>query len=222
MLKCTDVYKTVESTSTIVGLTKELRFASDQLNNLDWVSGDFDYLHQKIAHEFSEKNKEVLLQSMQDLQKEKLELVVEIGIARSNEWSSTYFLLNHKADSLSYLGIDMNPACKNFVDGWNKPNTHARVIDSSDTATIMQEVKNLGFEEIDLLIIDGNHSANHIYKDFVLTEFVRKGGIILFHDTNYHPGPKMIFECIDSNVFEAKLHLIDEEDWGVGTLKKLI
>lgn len=221
MLKCTDIYKIVESPSSLLGLTKELRFDSDHLNHLDWISGDFDYLHQKILHEFSEKDKEVLIRSMKELEKCKLELVVEIGIARSNVWSSTFFLLDNKADSLSYLGIDTNPVCKSFVDSWNKPNAHAKVIDSSNTDAIMQEIENLGFKEIDFLIIDGNHSADHIYKDFKLANFVRKGGIILFHDTNYHPGPKLLFECIDPLVYESNLYYVDEEDWGVGTLKKL-
>jgi hypothetical protein len=221
MLKCTDIFAVVEKPTDQKGLTKEIKFAHEYVNTQDWVQCDYDYLHSKIEHEFSEKDKQVLKASMEELSQKKLNLVVEIGIARSNEWSSTYFLLNNKSDSTTYLGIDTNPVCKSFVDSWKKPNTHARVIDSSDSEAIYAEIRALGFEEIDLLIIDGNHSADQIYKDFRLADFVRKGGIILFHDTNYHPGPMLIFRCIDPAVYHSQLFYEGEEDWGVGILKKL-
>ena len=41
------------------------------------------------------------------------------------------------------------------------------------------------------------------------------------HDTNYHPGPKVLLESIDSSMFESKKYFEGEVDWGVGTSKKL-
>jgi hypothetical protein len=208
--------------STAFGLNRELRFTEKFLNDRDWISSSNDYLHSKIEHEFSDKNKQILGNVIEELKNQgNLQNILEIGIARSFEWSSTYFLLKNKPDHTKYVGIDLNHLCTEALHGWNFPNTYSKIIDSSNFEDIKLYLKTLGIEELDLLIIDGWHSIEQVYRDFKFASMLKKGGYVLFHDTNYHPGPWAITQCADPDIFEAKKYFEGEEDWGVATFKRI-
>jgi hypothetical protein len=214
--------QTKEMPTTIFGLTKEIKFIQEDLNRLDWVSCDKNYLHDTIEHEFSDKNKSILKQTIESLKNDKFKNVLEIGIARSNVHSSTYYLFENKPTDTIYVGIDMNPVVVQWVKEWNSPNAYSYLRNSGDFDGIKQILEDLKIDELDLLIIDGDHSMNQIYLDFKLASLVRKGGYVFFHDTNYHPGPSAILDCVNENLFEKKKYFEGEEDWGVSTFKKLV
>ena len=55
--------------------------------------------------------------------------------------------------------------------------------DSHDPETIEEVTRILGTDEVDFLFIDGDHSYEGVRKDLeVYGDFVRRGGIIAFHD----------------------------------------
>ncbi len=60
---------------------------------------------------------------------------------------------------------------------------------NSHSAEILADFRNaLGNRQIDFLFIDGDHSYEGVKKDYELySPFVRKGGIIAFHDIAVHP-----------------------------------
>jgi hypothetical protein len=207
--------------TTIYGLKYELRHQDSQ-DDSDWIPCDHDIYHQQITEEFSGKNKSVLDAVIQELKETQFKCIVEIGIARSQEHSSTYHLLKQKPEDTIYVGIDLNSMCINFLEQWNFPNTFTINTNSSNYEEITDKLKQLNIDNIDLLIIDGWHSINQCYNDFKFAHLLRKGGFVLMHDTNYHPGPKVLIECIDENIFETKKYFENEIDWGVGTAKKLI
>lgn len=61
---------------------------------------------------------------------------------------------------------------------------------SSHEATTVEKVKQLlANNQLDYLFIDGDHTYEGVKKDFLLySPFVKKGGIIVFHDIVPHPG----------------------------------
>ena len=126
--------------TTIFGLNRELRFDANFLDYMDWIPSSNNYLHSTIKHEFSDKNKKILGDVIEELKsQENLQNILEIGIARSFEWSSTYFLLKNKPDHAKYVGIDLNHLCTEALQDWNFPNTYSMITDSSN----FEEIENM-------------------------------------------------------------------------------
>jgi len=71
--------------------------------------------------------------------------------------------------------------------------------------------------KIDYLFIDGWHSILQVLVDWEYTRAV-KDGIICFHDTNYHPGPKRFIEKLNLDRFsvEKKCPL----DYGITLIRR--
>jgi hypothetical protein len=194
-------------------------FEEEALNHKDWISCEKEYLHEKITP-FGEKDKAVLLNVIRKLG-ENFNHVLEIGVGKTGEYSSTHFILKEKAEAAKYLGIDIDPQSTDKVNAWGFPNSHTLLVNSLEFETVRAELEKLGMLPLDFLLIDGNHSTFHIYDDFRYVSLVKKGGYVLMHDTNYHPGSSLILHCIDTDLFEMEKFYEGEEDWGVTTLKKL-
>jgi hypothetical protein len=45
---------------------------------------------------------------------------------------------------------------------------------------------------------------------------MKPGGVIGFHDTNYHPGPSRIIKNLNPNIFEVRQSCQQQDDWGIG------
>ena len=84
----------------------------------------------------------------------------------------------------------------------------------------MSFINKLGFQEIDLLHIDGLHTIEHIAYDWNYTEHVSDKGKILLHDTNQHPGPLALLEVIDRDIFDFKKKCIGDNDNGITIIWK--
>lgn len=64
------------------------------------------------------------------------------------------------------------------------------VADSHNDLTAHMVFKMLDGDEVDMLFIDGDHSDAGVRKDFELYQpFVKKGGLIVFHDVIYDSPP---------------------------------
>lgn len=164
--------------------------------------------------EISEDNKTIILQYLQDVisKKEKI-VIVEIGVHRNpTEQTSTGVFLKNKRDNDIYIGIDIED--KSFLNDSSK-NIYTIKSPSENTNQILSYLKNLNIDTIDVLMIDGWHSINQVYKEWEYTSLLSIGGVVIFHDTNGHPGPYFILKSIDTSMYDVYKYLTDVKDFGI-------
>lgn len=127
-------------------------------------------------------------------------VILEIGV----NTGATLGFWDHiigKSKGVAYpilIGIDIRNNMK-----WNtkksKNNIKLLIADSNKKETV-DIVKNiLQNRHVDFLYIDGNHSEKYVTSDFQnYSKFVRKGGIIAFHDINNkrYPGVKQFWDKV--------------------------
>lgn len=215
-------------TSDIAGLSFIPDLGSD--NEADWIGHgyingiltDMNHKHQNVYPEFSRDNKKVLGDVMEVLyERNNLKNIVEIGVNRSGEWSSTTHLLKLKSLEVKYVGIDI---AQHLTDSIHSPenNSYGLCTDSSNYDIVINYLKSLDINSIDLFIIDGYHSIGQVLREWKYTNLLSVGGYVFMHDTNYHPGPYCVFDAIDENFYKKKKFLTDREyDWGVAIAKKI-
>lgn len=151
--------------------------------------------------------------------------ILEIGLATNDDdgypirQSITYELVSNKPPSTPYLGIDIaDHRC--LVNRGN--NMHFLQTYSTDQEAVRKKLKEIKANSISILCIDGDHSVNTVINDFKYSDLVEEGGIIIMHDTNVHPGPVVVVDAIDTNVYKVKKHQTDHKlDWGITVAQKL-
>lgn len=135
--------------------------------------------------------------------------ILEIGVNRNKEASSTQTFLAEKSDQCTYLGIDIED--KSFLnDSVKKINTLK--IDSSKTDVILNHLQSLGVDTLDFLFIDGWHSINQVLSDWEFTKILRRGGVVAFHDTTAHPGPHYFLKHLRKDRWEVKENICPQDN----------
>lgn len=211
--------------TTEVGLEFRPTLGTVELDSQDWIEYEpgLSELHKEITVEFSDSNKAELVAAMTELKHDDLRLnaILEIGVFRSGEVSSTRVILNTKHLTTKYVGVDLNEWCLSPIrDAGN--NVFCLAENSSNIDRIMAFAKQNGVGLFDLILIDGYHSVSQVLDDWRFVRYLRQGGYVLMHDTNYHPGPKAVFDAIDESMFQKRLSSSDtRRDWGLGIAKKL-
>jgi len=123
-------------------------------------------------------------------------VVIEIGTAKGG----TLFLFSRLSDPCATL-VSIDLPGGEFGGGYPEWKTrlfrsfclpqqtmHLVRGDSSAINTVEKVKSILGITPVDFLFIDGNHTYEGVKKDFQLySPFVRKGGLIAFHDIATHP-----------------------------------
>ena len=128
--------------------------------------------------------------------------------------SSTSIFLRNKKDTTKYLGIDIED--KTHLETY-KPNVYTLKAQSEDYEIVVNKLNEVGIEQIDFLFIDGWHSINQVIDELWYLQFMKPGGVIGFHDVNYHPGPKAVLEALNPDIFEIINY--NTPDWGIGFAK---
>ncbi len=167
--------------------------------------------------EFSEKDREILKSVILNSQPK---TIVEIGVHRSGKRSSTMVIFGNKNDDCIYLGIDKE--CKKVLNNNNKLIYTIKSL-SQNYNEIFVYMEKIGIQTIDLLHIDSFHSVDQVIVDWKYVELLSPTGVIVMHDTNGHPGPKVIFEAADKNIFDKeKFNCWENGDkgYGISVLKK--
>lgn len=196
-------------------LTKDIRTLDENKDNSDFPE-NFNFLNKGREREFSYCNQYSLLTEFTKI-KDTCKVIVEIGVARMStnrmEDTSTTIFLNNKKDDTIYLGIDIED--KKFLEIIG-PNIYTIKSKSENYEGVLEKFKELGIEKIDFLFIDGWHSVNQVIDESFYFNFLTKGSIVGFHDTNYHPGPSKMVRNLNPEIFGIKLYCESEDDWGIG------
>lgn len=139
--------------------------------------------------------------------------VMEIGVSRNGPGSFTYAMLVNKPDNIPYLGVDLDD--KSYLNDVTK-NIYTIRENSFNQDTIRDYITKIGIEKISVLFIDGWHSLNAVINDWKYADLLSDNGIVIFHDTNYHPGPLVFLDYIDKTKFRVEKYFQGEDDYGVG------
>ena len=203
----------------IEGLSFVPTLGSDALDNADGFPSTVDTGVNTHLH-FSQCTREKFDELFAKV-KDGCSAVLEIGVwgephHPDNAGRSTELIIKAKDKNTIYLGIDIKD--RSFIVDEDN-NVHFFRCDSMDTEKIHDKIKELGIESFDFIFIDGWHSINavmHEWENYVIP-FLSKNGIVAFHDTNTHPGPYALFECIDSDVFDSEKYCIGNH-YGIGAI----
>ena len=200
----------VKNPSNINGLSYLPSFKNESDNDIDWP---WFVVSNKISTEISDANKEALDDI---IRKVNVKNVIEIGIARNNARSFTTQLLYAKKGI--YCGIDIED--KTFLnDSLNRVYTIRA--NSHDQSTIRSYLNTIGLEKCSVLFIDGWHSVNTVINDWKYTDLLDDNGVVIFRDSNYHPGPHLIIEAIDRSMYRVVKYCDGGFDWGISAAYKL-
>jgi hypothetical protein len=160
-----------------------------------------------------------------------LRCILEIGVwagKTREQRSSTAVILRAVPFACRYIGVDKHDNGRSdYVRSYGNPCGRFFQMDSSQLAEMLRAfpVDHL----IDLLWIDGGHSVHSVLTDWQFAQYVRPGGVVLMHDTAYHPGPRLVFDAVDERLFDKTLLLMPESDdrpasegcdYGMGLLRR--
>lgn len=191
----------------------------------------YDHLYKYGYHfttEFSECNRNALLKEFVQVKKRKeLVAILEIGVARVStkniEDTSTSTILSNMSELDGYIGIDVDD--KSFLKDAFPHLRGVRTLQmrSEDYDAFLNNfiIKDIVFKPVfDFIFIDGWHSINQVIKELVYIDHLNVGGVIGYHDTNYHPGPSRIIRAFNDRFSTPRLYC-QGQDWGIGFVTKL-
>ena len=125
-------------------LIRDIRFGDSRDDYDSPVFGTY------AGPEFSECNRECLIESFSEI-RDQCGVIVEIGVHRNGEQSSTECFLRNKNKDTLYLGVDIED--KSFLDNHGK-NIHTIQSNSSNYDEIISYLSERGCDSIDYLFID--------------------------------------------------------------------
>jgi hypothetical protein len=144
--------------------------------------------------------------------------IMEIGVNRNGDGSFTQALLSNKPDQIKYLGVDLDD--KSYLNDTNK-NIYTIKANSYDQRAVRDYLNVIGIDKLSILFIDGDHSVNTVINDWLYSDLLSDNGIVMFHDTSGHPGPTILVEYIDANIYRVEKHFENQDDYGLAIAYKL-
>jgi predicted O-methyltransferase YrrM len=198
-------------------MDQHLKWQEDLINDLSAYDGESEF--EPWAHpigydgrvEFSDCNRASLLEHFLKV-RDHCTSILEIGVCRNGSDSSTHVFLENKLNTTHYFGVDIED--KTFLDNADQ-NIHTIKTSSSNIEEIWTAMQDKGVTKIDFLFIDGWHTINQVKRDWEFTKFLSVNGIVGFHDTSCHPGPKRFLEALDTEKWNVIPNTCPA-DWGIG------
>lgn len=165
--------------------------------------------------EFTPDNRKFLTERFMEI-KDRCRAILEIGVCRNSQQSSTYCFLNNKKDDTIYVGIDIDD--KSFLNNVEK--NIFTIQNSSWNLDFNRDVFNkLGINQFDFIFIDGWHSVNAVLTEWEYTDMLSDFGIVGFHDTAGHDGPYKFVRALNKDLWTVEENLCPD-DYGIGFARK--
>jgi cephalosporin hydroxylase len=116
-------------------------------------------------------------------------VILEIGVNTGGTLGLWNYVLRNKRNPI-LIGVDIENKLK-WDTRKSKNKIKFLIADSIKQDTVVKVKNILQDKKVDFLYIDGNHSEKYVASDYQnYSKFVRRGGIVAFHDINNvrHPG----------------------------------
>lgn len=216
-------------------LTINLRNLEELYNILD----SFQYkLFKKSRYTVTvmmHQKKEELIEFIKLIKRAKPKRILEIG---TSEGGTLFFFSKFAAPDAKIITIDLpiirsyasySPAKIPFFKLYKSKQQKIQFLrkDSHQTSTIKKVKKILKNYKLDVLFIDGDHTYEGVKKDFDnFSPFIRKNGIIAFHDIIEHPPESnckvsQFWNEIKNNYDYKEIIIRKDENWaGIGIIIK--
>lgn len=191
-------------------LVEDIRIGDPELDDRDLPFGTGNYSWGEISETAGVELARQKFMTICDTTKS----ILEIGV---NQFGFTKTWLDNKKDTTTYVGIDVGD--RSYL---NNPDKLTWTIQdtSSNYDGNVAKFNSFGVTEFDFIYIDGYHSINQVLADWEYTNLLAPGGIVGFHDTNYHPGPYLFTTALDRNKWAVE-DISPKNDWGVVFVRKL-
>lgn len=186
-----------------------------------------------IPPDFSIQQNEIEIMKFIDvLKKNNCKKIIEIGLGY---YGSTHVLFRENFETVCTLEISIERvkafyfrAEKFFGDKYFSSKNSAFVVANSNSSEgaekLIKYLKTVNFQFFDALFIDGFHGYGTVLLDFLIySNFVKRGGIIGFHDVNSsieNSGVAKLIKELKSynfaNINGSYREIIESEDLGIG------
>lgn len=201
-----------------------MKWQQDLIRDIRTHTG-FDNIDGALPHpsgydgrqEFSDCNRQNLLDYFLRV-KDQCRAILEIGVCRNGDSSSTHVFLQNKPDNCAYVGIDLDD--KSFLNNSDKK-IHTIQSNSSNIEDNYRTIAQLGITEFDFIFIDGWHSINQVLTDWEYTKWLSDHGIVGFHDVSCHPGPCYFIKALNTDLWTVVINTCPN-DWGIGFAWKIL
>jgi hypothetical protein len=199
-------------------LVCDIRTGNTEYDNSDGPFGNLLDIPKYNSVEFTLCNHNALERALNECGSQ-LKYVLEIGVCRNGNQSSTYTILKYlsKYNDSVYLGVDIED--KSFLNDQTKGIFTIKE-NSSNYENIKNKLDELKINELDFIFIDGWHSINQVLDDWEYTRLLRGGGVVAFHDVTSHPGPHFFIKNINTDKWKVVGNLCSQ-DHGFGYAVKL-
>ena len=189
-------------------LAEDIKFNS-HLDDIDgWI---WAHPYDGSRGEFTKENRDFLKEYFLRV-KDQCTAILEIGVCRNNQDSSTHVFLQNKNPDTIFVGIDLED--KSFLNN-PEQNIHTIRGSSNNIEENLNTIKELGVEKFDFIFIDGWHSVNQVLIDWEYTKILSDIGIVGFHDTTAHPGPMKFVKALNRDLWNVDENL-SPTDHGIG------
>ena len=150
----------------------------------------------------------------------KMDTMIEVGIFRGGTFKFWHKFLS---DDGILIGVDLNDrGCVPAVQERFKDDKRVKFVIGNSIApeVIAQTEKELQGRKADFIFIDGNHERTHVKADYdKYRGFIKKGGIIAFHDLVNENIVPLWNEAIKDDEFQSYIEFRGKEP-GIGVLIK--
>jgi len=185
-------------------------YGNSAMNLLSMPFHTTEDMHEDVC--LSERTENILKQYLNSLLEKKDKInILELGVANiGNTNSTTQILITNKRAQDIYCGIDIIQK-----NAWNGENINIIHSPSEYIDNNIDRLNSLNVNEIDMLVIDGWHSIEQLYKEWQYTRILSSVGVVFINSVNLYPGPYYITKSIDDTKYDIYRYLSDVKDNGI-------